>query len=619
MRGNRLLHRLLAGFAVAVGILLATAALTPAEPRQSEKKAGKPTVREAQAFAEQAEKRLLELWIKSSRASWIQNTFITDDTEKLAADAQKDVIAATTEIARAATRFGGLKLPFDVDRKLKLIKLSLTLTAPSSEAAQRELTEIAASLESDYGKGRYCPEGEKGKCLDLNDMRRILATSRDPNELLKIWRGWHAVGPPMRPRYQRLVELANQGARELGSADLGVLWRAKYDMSDSEFIAEVERLWRQVRPLYEALHAHVRASLARQYGKELVPEDGLIPAHLLGNMWSQEWTNIYPLVFPKEADPGFDLTALLRAKKVDEREMVRYGERFFLSLGFAPLPDTFWNRSLFTKPADRDVVCHPSAWDIDNDQDLRIKMCIEIVAEDFTTIHHELGHNFYQRAYRRLPPLYRDGAHDGFHEAVGDTIALSITPEYLKQIGLLEKVPDPSGDLGLLMKMALEKIAFLPFGLLVDQWRWKVFSGEVRPADYNKAWWDLRKRYQGVAPPVARSEQDFDPGAKYHVPASVPYTRYFLATILQFQFHRALCREAGYTGPLHRCSVYSNKAAGAKLEKMLAMGMSRPWPEALEALTGEKRMDATAILDYFAPLKKWLDEQNKGRKVGFAD
>jgi peptidyl-dipeptidase A len=334
-------------------------------------------------------------------------------------------------------------------------------------------------------------------------------------------------------------------------------------------------------------------------------------------MWAQEWDHIYPLVAPPQSDPGFKLTEVLQAKRVDELGMVHYGERFFTSLGFAPLPQAFWQRSLFSKPRDRDVVCHASAWSIDYKNDVRLKMCIEIKEEDFTTIHHELGHNFYQLAYNRLPPLFQGSANDGFHEAVGDTIALSVTPEYLNEVGFLDKVPPSSGDIGLLMKRALGKVAFLPFGLLVDQWRWKVYSGEVKAPDYNKAWWELRWKYQGVAPPDARTEADFDPGAKYHVAANVPYTRYFLATILQFQFHRALCREAGYTGPLHRCSVYNNKAAGTKLNKMLAMGLSQPWPEALEALTGERQMDATAILDYFAPLKAWLDEQNKNHKVGW--
>ena len=442
-----------------------------------------------------------------------------------------------------------------------------------------------------------------------------MATSRDPKELERAWAGWHAIAPPMRKRYARMVVLANKGARETGFADVGAMWRSNYDMAPDAFSAELDRLWQQVRPLYVSLHAYVRWKLEEKYGTGVVSEDRPIPAHLLGNMWSQDWTNIYPLLAPANADPGYDLTEILKAKKIEPVGMVHYGERFFMSLGFAALPQTFWERSMFTKPQDRDVVCHASAWDIDYVEDLRIKMCIEQKSEDFTTIHHELGHNFYQRAYDTQSPLFRNSANDGFHEAIGDTIALSVTPEYLKQIGLLENVPPASSDIGLLMKRALDKVAFLPFGLLIDKWRWEVFSGQVTPENYNKAWWELREKYQGIAPPSARSEEDFDPGAKYHVAANVPYARYFLAAILQYQFHRALCRESGYKGPLHRCSIYNNKEAGARLNKMLAMGESRPWPEALEALTGEKQMDATAILEYYAPLKQWLDEQNKGHKV----
>ncbi|HJY88076.1 MAG TPA: M2 family metallopeptidase [Candidatus Acidoferrales bacterium] len=604
----------LAAMILAAGAALAQA---PAAGKRQSKTQAPPTLAEARAFVDRAEKRLLDLWIKASRASWVQQNFITQDTERMAADADQEVNAATTELAAGAARFDKLDLPADIGRKLRLLKLSLDLPAPRNRAEQAELAQIASSLESDYGKGRWCPDGEKGKCLSLNDLERILAESRDVNELLRVWKGWHAISLPMRNRYERLVELGNKGSRELGFADVGALWRSRYDLPPEAFRKELERLWEQVRPLYESLHAYVRSRLAEKYGPGLLPEDGPIPAHLLGNMWAQEWDHIYPLVAPPESDPGFQLTELLRAKKVDELGMVHYGEKFFTSLGFAPLPETFWQRSLFTKPHDRDVVCHASAWDLDYGNDVRLKMCIEIKEEDFSTIHHELGHNFYQLAYNRLPPLFQGSANDGFHEAIGDTIALSVTPEYLHEIGLLDRVPPSSGDIGLLMKRALGKVAFLPFGLLVDQWRWKVYSGEIKATDYNKAWWALRRKYQGLAPPDARTEADFDPGAKYHVIANVPYTRYFLATILQFQFHRALCREIGYRGPLDRCSVYNNKAAGGRLNRMLRMGLSQPWPEALEAMTGEKQMDATAILDYFAPLKAWLDEQNKKHKVGW--
>lgn len=477
------------------------------------------------------------------------------------------------------------------------------------------MIQIASSLDGDYGKGKYCPKPDD--CLDITAIEKIMHESRDPNELKDVWLGWHKVGAPMRQRYARFVGLSNQGAREMGFKDVGAMWRSGYDMTPEQFNAELDRLWQQVRPLYLSLHTYVRARLSQYYGPNAVPPDGPIPADLLGNPWAQQWDGIFPLLGLPENSRGYDLTELLKAKDLDAKGMVRYGENFYKSLGFAPLPETFWERSLFTKPRDRDVVCHASAWDIDNQDDLRVKMCIQVRDVDFITIHHELGHNFYQRAYKGQPFLFENGANDGFHEAIGDTIALAVTPEYLHQIGLLDKVPSADADIPLLLKKALEKVAFLPFGLMIDEWRWKVFSGEITPANYNQAWWDMRLKYQGVAPPVARSEADFDPGAKYHVAGNVPYMRYFLADILQFQFYRALCKEAGFTGPLHRCTFFNSKAAGAKLNKMLSMGQSRPWPDALQALTGQRQMDASAILDYFAPLQKWLDEQNKGQKTGW--
>ena len=565
----------------------------------------------ARKFIESAETRLLDLWIRLSRANWVHENFITHDTEELAAQADQNVKAASAELSAEARRFDGVKLPDDVARKIYLLKHSVDIPAPRDHAEQVELSRIVASLDGDYGRGKWCPDGPKGKCLTLNELENILITSRDPEELKRVWVGWHAIAPPMRERYSRLVVLANKGAREMGFDDVGAMWRSGYDLPPDEYAKELDRLWLQVRPLYLSLHAYVRTQLAKKYGPSVVGDGGPIRADLLGNMWAQEWNNIYPLVAPPNADPGYDLTEILKARKMTTQDMVRYGERFFMSLGFPALPGTFWERSLFTQPHDREVVCHASAWDIDFEDDLRIKMCIEPKADDFTTIHHELGHNFYQRAYKAQSPLFRDSANDGFHEAIGDTIALSVTPEYLKQVGLLDTVPPPSSDIGLLLYKALFRVAHVPFALSIDKWRWGVFSGKITPANYNKAWWDLHLEYQGIVPPVPRSEADFDPGAKYHIPSNTPYARYFMADILEFQFHRAMCRDAGITGPLHRCSIYNNKQVGAKLAKMLAMGKSRPWPEALEALTGQKQMDASAITDYFAPLQAWLDEQNK--------
>ncbi len=592
---------------LALSVALSFVLTSGCQPRETPA----PGADEAHGFIEAAEKRLETLGKKSARTAWVQNNFITVDTQQIAADAQSDLAAAVSELARGARRFEGMSLSEDDARKLKLLKLQLAAPAPDNEAERNELTSLSAWLEGEYGKGKYCRgAGNAPPCLDINQVSNILASSRDPKELLDVWQGWHRVGAPMRPRYQRFVELSNKGARELGFGDTGVLWRSFYDMPPDAFAAEVDRLWTQVRPLYQSLHTYVRSKLADKYGADVMPANGMIPAHLLGNPWAQDWTNIYPMTAPPASGEGYDLTATLKQRKLDEQGLVKYAERFFTSLGYQELPPAFWERSLFKKPADRDVVCHASAWGWDAPQDVRIKMCVEINAVDFQVVHHELGHNYYGLMFAKQPAFYRDAAIDAFHEAVGDVIALSATPGYLKEIGLIERVPSEKGDLEYLLKTSLHKVAFLPFGLLIDQWRWKVFSGEITPADYNKTWWQLREKYQGVTAPVARTESDFDPGAKYHIPANSPYTKYFLAYILQFQFHRALCREAGFTGPLHRCSIYGSKQAGAKFAKMLEMGSSRPWPEALAALSGEKQMDATAILDYFAPLKTWLDKQN---------
>lgn len=582
--------------------------------------AGKPSAESAKPFLDAAEKKMDSLFLESSQASWVQANFITQDTVALSAVANERAINYGVELAKEAAKYDGVTLPADERRKMDLLKRGLTLAAPADPAESKEVTKIAAGLEATYGAGKYCKTPDK--CLDIDQITEIMKTSRNADELLDVWKGWHSVSPPMKKDFQRFVELSNKGAKELGYKDTGAMWRSKYDMPADDFTKELDRLWAQVEPLYKSLHAYVRSKLVAKYGSKVVPEKGPIPAHLLGNIWAQDWSNIYDMVAPPGADPGYNLTEILKSKKTDAKQMVKYGESFFTSLGFAPLPATFWERSLFVRPKDRDVVCHASAWDLDNVEDLRIKMCIQANDEDFTTIHHELGHNFYQRSYNKLPLIFRDSANDGFHEAIGDTIALSITPEYLVKLGFIPKTPDASKDIGLLMQRALEKVAFLPFGLMIDQWRWKVFSGEVTPENYNKAWWELRQKYQGVGAPEDRPDaMFFDAGAKYHVPANVPYTRYFLAHILQFQFHRALSETAGCPGtagtPLHRCSIYGSKEAGTKLDAMLKLGVSKPWQDALFEITGKREMDATAIRDYFAPLQKWLDEQNAGKPVGW--
>ncbi|MGI2103956.1 M2 family metallopeptidase [Shewanella frigidimarina] len=559
-------------------------------------------------FINQAEADLADLSIEANRAEWIYSNFITDDTAALSAAMGEKVTSTSVRYATEAAKYANVELDAVNARKLNSLRSSLVLPAPLDPAKNAELASIASELNGLYGKGKYC--FADGRCLTQPELSNLMAESKDPAVLLEAWQGWREIAKPMRPLFEREVELANQGAQDLGYADLSELWRSQYDMEPEAFSAELDRLWAQIKPLYDSLHCYVRGELNQQYGDDVAPKTGPIPAHLLGNMWAQQWGTIYNNVAPKDADPGYNVTELLAKNGYDEIKMVKQAEGFFTSLGFGELPESFWTRSMFVQPQDRDVVCHASAWDLDNLDDIRIKMCIQKNAEDFTVIHHELGHNFYQRAYKNQPFIFKNSANDGFHEAIGDTIALSITPKYLQKIGLLETVPDASKDIGLLLKQALDKIAFMPFGLMIDQWRWQVFNGTIKPDQYNQAWWDLREKYQGVKAPIQRTEADFDPGAKYHVPGNVPYTRYFLAHVLQFQFHKALCDIAGDTGPVHRCSIYGNKEAGAKLNEMLEMGASKPWPEALSVVTGSDKMDAKAVLDYFAPLQVWLDEQN---------
>jgi len=566
------------------------------------------------------EQDMFDFSVEYGRVLWLNSTYIVHDSNQLAAKYGAQATEKSVRYANEAARYAQVAgLDPEVARKLDILRNGIVMPAPVRDGAATELNEIATKLNSQYGQGKGMLGGEQINGSDIEAEMGNL--ERTPAELAEMWTSWHDnVGAPMREDYQRMIAIANEGSKELGFADLGAMWRSNYDMDPDQFAAETERMWQEVKPLYMALHTYVRGKLNAKYGAEVQPADGPIRADLLGNMWAQEWGNIYPLVAPEGAgDIGYDLTDLIAAKGLDEIQMVRTGEGFFSSLGFEPLPDTFWERSQFVKPRDREVVCHASAWDVDNVDDLRIKMCIKKNADDFVTIHHELGHNYYQRAYNQQDYLHLNGANDGFHEAIGDMIALSITPEYLVQIDMLDEadVPSADKDIGLLLRQAMDKVAFLPFGLMVDRYRWQLFDGTIPADQLNKGWNDLRLEYQGIVPPVERDESGFDAGAKYHIPGNVPYTRYFLARILQFQFFMAACDQAGWEGPLHRCSFYGNEEVGKNLAAMLEMGASKPWPDALEAFTGERQMSGTAMVEYFAPLKAWLDEQNAGQTEGW--
>ncbi|MFM9852011.1 MAG: M2 family metallopeptidase [Sphingomonadaceae bacterium] len=577
------------------------------------------TAADADKFVAAAEKEFAEFGVFNAQVQWVNNTYITEDTDAIAAKIGAQGTELSVRYATEAAKYQALPgLSFDTKRKLDFLRGGIVLPAPTTAGAATELNTIATRLNSAYGKGKGTL---RDKPINGSDIEAEMGTNRNPVELAEMWKSWHTgVGAPMRDDYAQMVAIANKGAVELGYADVGAMWRSQYDMPADDFAKLTDKLWAQVKPLYDQLHCYTRTKLNQKYGDKVQAKTGPIRADLLGNMWAQEWGDIYDIVAPAGAgDIGYDTGELLKAKGYDPIKMVQTGEGFYSSLGFAPLPDTFWKRSQITKPADREVVCHASAWDVDNVDDLRIKMCTKVNAGDFVTIHHELGHNYYQRAYNKQSNLYLNGANDGFHEAIGDFIALSITPQYLVDIKFLDpaKVPSADKDTGLLLRQAMDKVAFLPFGLLIDKWRWGVFSGAIPKSAYNKGWTDLRLQYQGIIPPVARSEADFDPGAKYHIPGNTPYTRYFLARILQFQFYKAACDIAKWKGPLHRCSFYGNKEVGARLNAMLAMGASKPWPDALQAFTGKREIDGTAMIAYFKPLMTWLQAQNKGKTCGW--
>lgn len=568
-------------------------------------------------FLARSEKEMLELGKEVGLAHWVRATYITPDTGELAARASERALAFDSALIAQAKKLKDVPTDAESARAIELILRGSSMPAPNDPKLRAELAMLATDLEGLYGAGKACDENGEN-CKTLPELENILAASWDYDEQLQAWLAWRGVSPPMRPMYQRFAELMNQGARELGYADLGEQWKGGYDLSVPEFEAESKRLWGQVEPLYEALHCHVRDRLSDHYGQELVPAQGPIPAHLLGNMWAQSWSNLYDLLEPYPGVAPLDVTAALKSQDYDAVRMTETAEAFFTSLGLPELPDSFWERSMLVAPTDHDAVCHASAWDLDNGNDPRIKQCVEANEEQLITLHHELGHIYYYLMYKELRPLFKGGAHDGFHEAIGDTIVLSMTPGYLQEKGLVDAVAvSEEAVINQQMKLALDKIAFLPFGKLIDEWRWKVFSGEIPESEYNAGWWSLRESYQGIRPPVPRSEADFDPGAKYHIPGNTPYTRYFLSHVMQFQFHRALCDAAGYTGPLHDCSIYNSKEAGSKLGAMLAMGASKPWPVAMEALTGQPNMDAAAIIDYFQPLMAWLNEQNADRQCGW--
>jgi len=636
--------------ALAIGAGIATLAACKKDEPAADTAAvpAAPKGETADQFIARVNDEYKKMYPELTAAQWLSSTYINDDSQLLAAKGNERYLTQLNSWIEQAKQFEGQKMSPETARAIQLLKLATAMPAPKDPAKLAELTQIATKMEGAYGAGSYCTgEGDAKQCRQLGELEDVLRSSRDYDAQLDAWQGWHTISQPMRPDYTRFVGLVNEGAKEMGFADAGEMWRSGYDMTPAEIAAETDRLWGQVKPLYEQLHCYTRTKLQATYGVEKGQVNGLLPAHLMGNMWQQDWGNLWDMLEPykgagslditgalekqyqadyqaalAKAGPGLGTDKLFQAERDAQlqvaKQMTERAQDFYTSLGMPKLPESYWTKTQFIKPMDRDVVCHASAWDMNMAGDVRTKMCIKPNEEDFTTIYHELGHVYYYLAYNKLPPLFQTGAHDGFHEAIGDTMVLAMTPDYLKSIGMVDATAQSNEALiNAQMRMALAKVSFMPFGLMIDRWRWGVFDGSIKPADYNKAWWELKAKYQGVAPATARGEDFFDPGAKYHVPGNTPYTRYFLSHVLQFQFYKGLCDAAGYKGPLYNCSFYGNKAAGQKFWAMLEKGASQPWQGTLKELTGTDKMDASAVLEYFAPLQDWLKQQNEGQTCGW--
>jgi peptidyl-dipeptidase A len=641
--------RALLALAVAIGLSTLAACQPSGQATPEADKAADATNESADEFVARVNTTVKDMTPELTSAAWLGSTFINADSQRVESAANERFLTINNGFVAQAKTYDVAGLQPDTARALHLLKVSASLPAPRDPGKLKELTEIVSRMGATYGAGKWCVDADN--CRDIGQVSEILADTQNSSydEMKAAWEGWHTISVPMRKDYQRFVELTNVGAGEMGFANTGEVWRAGYDMTPAEFEQEADRLWGQVQPLYEQLQCYTREKLVQKFGDK-GQVDGMIPAHLTGNLWQQDWGNLWPILEPYAGVGSLDVNSALKKqrdgilaelvsgaggmskltafeqveleRKADAQmatRMTKLAESFYTGLGMPALPETFYSDSMLVQPRDRDVVCHASAWPMNTEGDVRIKMCIKPNEEELTTIYHELGHIYYYLAYKAQPPVFQGGAHDGFHEAIGDTIVLSMTPDYLASIGLVDK-PAVSEEavINSQMRMALAKVAFLPFGLMIDRWRWGVFDGSIAPENYNAAWWQLKAKYQGVAPSTPRGEEFFDPGAKYHVPGNTPYTRYFLSHILQFQFYKSLCDAAGHQGPLYTCNFANNPEAGKRYWAMMERGASQPWQLTLKELTGGEKMDGSAVLEYFAPLQEWLVEQNQGKTCGWA-
>uniref|UniRef100_A0A8C4RH50 Angiotensin-converting enzyme n=1 Tax=Erpetoichthys calabaricus TaxID=27687 RepID=A0A8C4RH50_ERPCA len=562
-----------------------------------------------------------------SLASWEYNTNITNENAEKLSEMGAIWSEFYNKASDNATDFNLNEISnYTIKQQLQFLQDKGSGALPKDKF--QKLNKILQEMSKIYSTGKVC-RGES--CLTLEPgLEDIMANSTDYDERLEVWEGWRReVGKKMRPLYEEYIVLKNEASKLNGYKDYGDYWRGDYETEgDSPYgytrdqlREDVGKIYKEILPLYKQLHAYVRAMLSKAYPGHLNNRGGL-PANLLGDMWGRFWTNLYGLSIPFIGKEDIDVTSAMDGKGWTYKDMFEAGETFFESVGLFNMTEEFWNNSMLEKPNDREVVCHPTAWDMGNGKDFRIKMCTKVNMDDFLTVHHEMGHIEYDMAYAHQPFLFRNGANEGFHEAVGEIMSLSAaTPKHLKSLDLLSAnfVEDYEIDINFLMKQALTIVSTLPFTYMLEEWRWQVFEGKIPRDRWMKTWWEMKRNLVGVAEPVPHDETYCDPPTLFHVSNDYSFIRYFTRTIYQFQFQKALCEEANHSGPLYKCDITNSTAAGLKLKNMLELGKSKPWTEALQRITGETRMNATALLDYFRPLEDWLKKDNElnNRYVGW--
>ncbi|XP_041066850.1 angiotensin-converting enzyme 2 [Carcharodon carcharias] len=587
---------------------------------------------EARAFLKKFSEEAVNLVYNSSLASWEYNTNITKENAfKMNLVGDKWTVyyqKASNESSKF--NIGEIK-DKEIKKQLQMLQDKGSGVLPPNDL--KRLNHIQNEMAAIYGTGTVCYPSEPSQCMELEPgLTKLMANSKDYNERLWAWEGWRVnVGKRLRPLYEGYVELKNKAAKMNGYEDYGDYWRGNYETDDDEeyaysrkdLLRDVKSLFGEIKPLYRELHAYVRAKLGDTFGPEHISSTGCLPAHLLGDMWGRFWGNLYSWSIPYPHQEDIDVTPEMVKQGWNPKEMFQKADAFFQSLGLQAMNDNFWHYSMIEKPTDgRKVVCHPTAWDMGNGADFRIKMCTEVNMENFLTVHHEMGHIQYDMEYANQTYLFRDGANEGFHEGVGEIMSLSAaTPLYLKSLGLLPDsfIEKNETDINFLLKQALTIVGTLPFTLMMEEWRWKMFQGRIPKDQWMKMFWEMKREMVGVVEPLPHDETYCDPAALYHISNDYSFIRYYTRTFYQFQFHEALCRKAKHSGELHKCAITNSTKAGKALRDMLRLGKSQSWTRALQLVTGETKMNAAPLLKYFQPLYDWLKKNNaeNGRMIGW--